>query len=167
MWIFKERSNFPWAQNFRERSRMPHLTPVLCLQVGTNNFCFSTWTDTAAYCRAEAMGVILRVEDSTSVETKQNNLLKWLPGVPTDLVGGTSSLRVPCQAWEQVLKTEHNLYTVRPKHWQGLQGFTTVLIKNITQTSTKRNVLREVWVTQLSIKKESLGNRNTVSGRGG
>ena len=36
------------------------------------------------------MGVILVVEDSKSVVTKQKNLLKWLPGVPTDLVGGTS-----------------------------------------------------------------------------
>jgi len=62
------------------------------------------------------MGAILGVVDSTSVETKQKDLLKWLFGVPTDLVGGMSRLRVSCQAWEPVLKTEHNRYTVRPKH---------------------------------------------------
>jgi len=49
---------------------------VLYLQVGTNNLCVSTWTGTEVYCRAEAMCVILGVDDSTSVETKQKNLLK-------------------------------------------------------------------------------------------
>jgi len=49
---------------------------LLYLQVGTNNLCVSTWTGTEVYCRAEAMGVILGVEDSTSIERKQKNLLK-------------------------------------------------------------------------------------------
>jgi hypothetical protein len=92
----------------------------------TTNLCVSTWTCTEEYCRAEAMGVILGVVDSTIIDTKKNNLLSWLPGVQTDLVGWTSRLRVPCQAWEKVLNTEYNYYTVRPKHWHGLkdlQGF--------------------------------------------
>jgi len=129
----------------------------------TNNLCVSTWTGTEGYCRMEAMGVILGVGDSTVVEKKQKNLLKRLPGVQTNLVGWMSRLRVPCQAWEQVLKTEYNHYTVRPKHWHGLQGFTRVLITNNIPNPTKRNVFKEAWFTQLPIKKKRLGNRNTVS----
>ena len=49
--------------------------------------------------RAEAMGVTLGVLDSTPVESKQKNLLNWLPVVQTDLVGWKFRLRVPCQAW--------------------------------------------------------------------
>ena len=58
------------------------------------------------------IGVIV----STTVESKQNNLLIRLPGVQTGLVGGLSRLRVPCQAWVQELQTEYNYHTVRPKH---------------------------------------------------
>jgi len=53
----------------------------------TNNLCVFTWTGTDEYCRAEAMCVILGVVHSTVVETKQKNLLNWLPGIQTDLVG--------------------------------------------------------------------------------
>ena len=93
--------------------------------------------------RAEAMGVTLGVIVSTTVESKQKNLLNWLRGVQTDLVGWISRLRVRCQAWEQELETEYNYYTARPKHWHGSQGFTGVLIKNNVPNSTKRNVLRK------------------------
>jgi len=36
-----------------------------------NNSCVSTWTGTEEYCRTEAMGVIIGVVESTTVETKQ------------------------------------------------------------------------------------------------
>jgi len=73
------------------------ISPVLrCCMCGlvTNNLYVSTWTGTEKYCRAEAMGVILGLVDSTIVETKQKNLLSGFPGVQTDLVGCTSRLRV-------------------------------------------------------------------------
>ena len=87
----------------------------------TNNLCVSTWRGAEEYCRAEPMAVILGVVDSTVDEMKQKNLLSWLPGIQTDWVGWTWRLSVPCQAWEQVLKTEYNYYIVRLKHWHGLK----------------------------------------------
>ena len=104
------------------------------------------------------MGVILGVADIAIVETKQKNLLSWLPGTQTDLVGRTS--RVSCRAWEQILKTQYNYYSqAQTLTW--FKWFTMFLIKN--NNPTKRNVFREAWFTQLPIKKKSLGNRNTVS----
>ena len=41
----------------------------------TNSLYVPTWTGTEEYCRAEAMGVILGLIDSTIVEMKQKNLL--------------------------------------------------------------------------------------------
>jgi len=50
----------------------PYALCCICRLV-TNNLCVSTWTGTEEYCRAEALGVILGVVDSTIVETKQKN----------------------------------------------------------------------------------------------
>jgi len=62
------------------------------------------------------MGVTVGVIVSTTVESKQKNLLILLPGVQTVPVGRLSRLRVFCQAWLQELQTEYNRHTVRPKH---------------------------------------------------
>jgi hypothetical protein len=107
------------------------------------------------------MGVFLGIVDSIFIETKHKNLLSWLPRVLTDLVCLTSSVRVPCQAWETSNWTEYNYYIVRPKHWHGLQRLTKFPIKN--NIPIKSNVFREAWFTQVPIKKNSLGNRNKVS----
>ena len=48
-----------------------HFTQVCICRLVTNNLCVSTWTGTEEYCRAEAMGLIIGVLDSTIVETKQ------------------------------------------------------------------------------------------------
>jgi len=96
------------------------------------------------------MGVTLGVIDSTIVAKKQKNLLNWLPEVLSGLVCMTSSIRVPCQAWE----TEYNHYIVKPKHWQGLRRFQMLPVKN--------NVFRETWCTRFPVKRNSLVNRNTV-----
>ena len=78
----------------------------------------------------------------------------------------TSQLRVRIQSArqvsEQILKTEYNYHTVRPKHWHGSPGPTSVPINIKISTPAKRNAFREAWLTQYTLGKKSLGNRNTV-----
>ena len=57
-------------------------------------------------CWAGAMGVILRVVDSTIVETIQKSLLSWFPGVQTDLVSCTSRLRVEAHGSLHILMVQ-------------------------------------------------------------
>ena len=86
----------------------------------------------------------------------------WLPEVQAELVSWMSGSRVPCQASEQILKTEYNYHTVRPKHWHGSPGPTSVPI-NINILTPAKKAFREAWLIQFTLEKKSLGNRNTVS----
>jgi len=113
-------------------------------------------------CRA-GIGVIIGVIVNATVESKQKNLLIRLPGVQTGLVGRLSRSRVPCQAWVQELQTEYNRHTVRPKHWHGSQGFTSVVININISTPAKRNAFMEAWLISVQAGEENLGDRNTVS----
>jgi hypothetical protein len=62
------------------------------------------------------MGVITGVISCTAVE--KNNRIHCADSleVLTDIVCLTSSLRVPCQAWEISNSAELNCYTIKPEH---------------------------------------------------
>ena len=78
-WSYFLCSNLPptwpsWPHWREVAAQYRRLQCCICRWV-TKNLCVSTWTGTQEYCRAEAMGVILGVVDSTIAETKQKNLL--------------------------------------------------------------------------------------------
>jgi hypothetical protein len=67
------RTHYPTTWRYIPEERIPQVCCICSLV--TDNLCVSTWTGTEEYCRAEAMGVILGVVDSTIFETKIKNLL--------------------------------------------------------------------------------------------
>jgi len=99
------------------------LTQECCICRLANDNAFPFGQVPKEYCREEAMSVVTQVISCTAVEKKQENLLCWLPRGTEKSSLLDFQCRVPCQAWETSSWTEHDHYTIRPKHWRGLQRF--------------------------------------------